>query len=85
MYDFASLLEACKSIHVHDDKLFLSKVCCSHRQLLLYLSVLFIRHTHTIPRPPGHHAECAFAMGFSLFNSIAVAAKHAVEKLGLKR
>ena len=38
-----------------------------------------------IDRPPGHHAECTYAMGFSLFNSVAIAAKYAVEKLGLMR
>ncbi|XP_064398021.1 histone deacetylase 6-like [Halichondria panicea] len=36
-------------------------------------------------RPPGHHAEFVCAMGFSLFNNVAMAAKYAVEKLGLKR
>lgn len=36
-------------------------------------------------RPPGHHAERDQAMGFCLFNNIAVAAAHAVEQLGLER
>jgi acetoin utilization deacetylase AcuC-like enzyme len=36
-------------------------------------------------RPPGHHAEAARAMGFCLFNSIAVAAMHLREHHGLKR
>ncbi|HYO50234.1 MAG TPA: histone deacetylase, partial [Chloroflexia bacterium] len=36
-------------------------------------------------RPPGHHALHASAMGFCLFNNIAVAAQHAVEKHGLER
>lgn len=35
-------------------------------------------------RPPGHHAERARAMGFCLFNSVAVAAAHALES-GLSR
>jgi acetoin utilization deacetylase AcuC-like enzyme len=36
-------------------------------------------------RPPGHHAEPAQAMGFCLFNNIAVAARHAVSARGLER
>ena len=36
-------------------------------------------------RPPGHHAERSKAMGFCFFNNIAVAAKYALERHGLKR
>jgi acetoin utilization deacetylase AcuC-like enzyme len=36
-------------------------------------------------RPPGHHASQTRAMGFCLFNNIAVAARHAVDSLGLER
>jgi acetoin utilization deacetylase AcuC-like enzyme len=36
-------------------------------------------------RPPGHHAVRERAMGFCLFNSIAVAAQHALDQLGLQR
>jgi acetoin utilization deacetylase AcuC-like enzyme len=36
-------------------------------------------------RPPGHHAERARAMGFCLFNNVAVAAAHAIAELGLER
>jgi acetoin utilization deacetylase AcuC-like enzyme len=36
-------------------------------------------------RPPGHHAEPSRAMGFCLFNAIAVGARHAQEAHGLKR
>lgn len=36
-------------------------------------------------RPPGHHAEPSAAMGFCLYNNVAVAAKHALEKHGLSR
>ena len=36
-------------------------------------------------RPPGHHAEHGKAMGFCFFNNIAVAAKYALERHGLKR
>ncbi|MFT3756323.1 MAG: histone deacetylase family protein [Pseudoxanthomonas sp.] len=36
-------------------------------------------------RPPGHHATAQAAMGFCLFNNIAVAAAHALDKHGLER
>ena len=36
-------------------------------------------------RPPGHHAERARAMGFCLFNPIAVAAHYLIEHHGLQR
>ena len=36
-------------------------------------------------RPPGHHATSDAAMGFCLFNSIAVAARHAIDAHGLER
>ena len=36
-------------------------------------------------RPPGHHAEPARAMGFCLFNNVAVAARHALDAHGLER
>ncbi|TDJ37651.1 MAG: histone deacetylase family protein [Gammaproteobacteria bacterium] len=36
-------------------------------------------------RPPGHHAERATAMGFCLFNSIAVGAASALRHVGVER
>jgi acetoin utilization deacetylase AcuC-like enzyme len=36
-------------------------------------------------RPPGHHAERSRAMGFCIFNNIAVAAAHLIEEEGLER
>jgi len=36
-------------------------------------------------RPPGHHAERAQAMGFCIFNNVAVAAAHALAAHGLGR
>ncbi len=36
-------------------------------------------------RPPGHHAEAGRAMGFCLFNTVAIAAKYIQEHHGLAR
>ncbi len=36
-------------------------------------------------RPPGHHAEVDRAMGFCLFNNVAIAARYLQEKHGLTR
>lgn len=36
-------------------------------------------------RPPGHHAESRRAMGFCLFNNVAVGVAHALEAHGLRR
>ncbi|MGJ8645540.1 MAG: histone deacetylase family protein [Marinomonas colpomeniae] len=36
-------------------------------------------------RPPGHHAEFDKAMGFCLFNNIAVGTRHAINQYGLER
>ena len=43
------------------------------------------RNAFCAVRPPGHHAEEARAMGFCLFNSVAVGAAHARDAHGLER
>ncbi|AKU91501.1 histone deacetylase [Vulgatibacter incomptus] len=43
------------------------------------------RNAFSITRPPGHHAEPDRAMGFCLFNNVAVAAAHAREALGCRK
>lgn len=44
-----------------------------------------VDHGFAFVRPPGHHATPSRAMGFCLFNNVAVAAAHLVQKRGLKR
>ena len=44
-----------------------------------------IQNGFAFVRPPGHHAEIDHAMGFCLFNNVAIGAAYALEKYGLKR
>lgn len=44
-----------------------------------------MREVFCAVRPPGHHAVRGQAMGFCLFNNIAVAAAHAMDVYGLDR
>ncbi len=43
------------------------------------------RNAFCAVRPPGHHAESARAMGFCLFNNVAVGAAHARAAHGIRR
>ncbi|VDM49333.1 unnamed protein product, partial [Toxocara canis] len=38
-----------------------------------------------IVRPPGHHSHSIHPQGYCIFNNVAIAAKYAVENLGLKK
>src|SRR6266700_141866 len=44
-----------------------------------------IDNAYCLVRPPGHHALPDAAMGFCLFNNVAVAARYAIDRHGLER
>lgn len=43
------------------------------------------KYSFALIRPPGHHAEQGRAMGFCLFNNIAVGVKYAIAKYGAEK
>ncbi|RCN30188.1 hypothetical protein ANCCAN_24045 [Ancylostoma caninum] len=52
-----------------------------------YLGCSYCRvgNSFAIVRPPGHHAFGRVPQGYCVFNNVAVAAKYAVEHLGIKK
>ncbi len=44
-----------------------------------------VENAYCLVRPPGHHAVAEAAMGFCLFNNVAVAARYAVDRYKLDR
>lgn len=59
--------------------------CATVSQAVAEAAAGSVRAAFCLVRPPGHHAEAARAMGFCLFNNVAVGAMYALQELGLSR
>ena len=44
-----------------------------------------VHNAMVLPRPPGHHAEKNQAMGFCLFNNVAIAARYAQQNYNIEK
>lgn len=44
-----------------------------------------VKNVYALTRPPGHHAERDFGIGFCIFNNVVIAARHAQKTYGLKK
>jgi len=44
-----------------------------------------LKSAFALVRPPGHHATCWQALGFCIFNNVALAAKHALANFNIQR
>ena len=44
-----------------------------------------IQNGFALVRPPGHHAEASRAMGFCIFNNVAIAAQYLIKQYGIQR
>jgi len=54
-------------------------------QLIDGLAAGIFSNGFALVRPPGHHALTDKAMGFCLFNTVAIGARHAIRRHGAKR
>ncbi|XP_037539664.1 polyamine deacetylase HDAC10 [Nematolebias whitei] len=54
-------------------------------QLVDWVMTKRVRNGMALVRPPGHHSQRSAANGFCVFNNVAIAARYAQQKYGVKR
>nr|XP_046249339.1 polyamine deacetylase HDAC10 [Scatophagus argus] len=54
-------------------------------QLVDFVMTRKVRNGMALVRPPGHHSMRSAASGFCVFNNVAIAARYAKQKYGIKR
>ncbi|XP_022657209.1 histone deacetylase 10-like isoform X1 [Varroa destructor] len=69
----------------HSYKLALLSAGCTIDLMKAVLGGSEVRTGMAVIRPPGHHAMAEEFCGYCIFNNVAIAAKYAVEKMGLER
>ena len=62
-----------------------SEDVCAFMQAVQAVCSGDVGRAFAVVRPPGHHAECARAMGFCFYNNVAVAALAARQQQGIER
>ncbi|KAL4226056.1 Histone deacetylase domain [Mactra antiquata] len=74
------------SVYLHQDTLQTAMLSAgSAIEMMEQILKKNVRNGFVLARPPGHHAMYDEFCGFSFFNNVAIAAKHAIDNLGLKR
>lgn len=84
--ELVTLAKAYNSIYLNRDSMLAARLSAgSFLELLAKVANGTVNNGAAIIRPPGHHAESHEAMGFCIFNNVAIAAKWATSTLGLER
>jgi len=75
-YELSSLSESSDSVYFNKESFLCSRLSCGGViESCIAVVTDRVKNAIAIVRPPGHHAEPDKAMGFCLFNNVAVATK----------